>query len=116
MAMDVFAIEPGSPWENGDCESFNIRLRDELLDRELFMDLREMKVVVEDFRLDYNHRRPHSASGYMTPASFAAIAGPSDHAIPLRVGTGTGSATLHQPQQPKEQTKGRTPTLIAPGT
>ena len=81
-------IAPGSPWENGYCESFNSRLRDELLDRELFMDLREMKVVVEDFRLDYNHRRPHSSLGYMTPASFAAKAGADTGATPTRVGEG----------------------------
>jgi putative transposase len=65
-------IEPGSPWENAYVESFNGKLEDELLDREQFETLKEAKVLVEDHRLDYNHRRPHSALGYLTPAAFAA--------------------------------------------
>jgi len=65
-------IEPGAPWENGFNESFNSRFRDELLNGELFTSLKEAKVVTEDHRLEYNHRRPHSALGYLTPAAFAA--------------------------------------------
>jgi len=65
-------IEPGAPWENGFNESFNSRLRDELLNGELFTSLKEAKVVTEDHRLEYNHRRPHSSLGYQTPAAFAA--------------------------------------------
>lgn len=65
-------IEPGAPWENGFNESFNSRLRDELLNRELFTSLQEAKVVTEDYRLEYNHRRPHSSLGYVTPAAYAA--------------------------------------------
>ena len=65
-------IEPGAPWENGFNESFNSRFRDELLNRELFTSLKEAKVVTEDYRLGYNHRRPHSSLGYQTPAAFAA--------------------------------------------
>ena len=65
-------IEPGSPWENAYSETFNSRLRDELLDREVFETLKEAKVILEDHRLDYNHRRPHSSLGYQTPAEFAA--------------------------------------------
>jgi putative transposase len=65
-------IEPGSPWENAYSETFNSRLRDELLDREVFETLKEAKVIVEDHRLDYNHRRPHSSLGYQTPTEFAA--------------------------------------------
>jgi len=65
-------IEPGAPWENAYGESFNSRFRDELLDRELFTSLREAKVLVEDYWLQYNHRRPHSSLGYQTPAAFAA--------------------------------------------
>ena len=68
-------IDPGSPWENPYSESFNSRFRDELLDREMFTSLAEAKVLVEDYRLDYNHRRPHSALGYQTPAEFAATWG-----------------------------------------
>lgn len=65
-------IAPGSPWENAYSETFNSRLRDELLDREEFETLKEAKVLLEDHRLEYNHRRPHSSLGYRTPAEFAA--------------------------------------------
>jgi putative transposase len=65
-------IAPGSPWENAYSETFNSRLRDELLDREQFETLKEAKVLIEDHRLDYHHRRPHSSLGYRTPAEFAA--------------------------------------------
>jgi putative transposase len=65
-------IEPGSPWENAYSETFNSRLRDEILDREVFETLKEAKVLLEGHRLDYNHRRPHSSLGYRTPAEFAA--------------------------------------------
>lgn len=65
-------IEPGSPWENGYLESFNARLEDELLGRELFASLAEARVLVEGYRLQYNHERPHSALGYRTPAEFGA--------------------------------------------
>ena len=65
-------IEPGSPWEDAYVESFNGKLEDELLNREQFATLKEAKVLVEDHRLAYNDRRPHSALNYMTPAAFAA--------------------------------------------
>jgi transposase InsO family protein len=65
-------IEPGSPWENAYVESFNSRLEDELLGRELFTSLTEGKVLIEQFRIVYNHERPHSSLGYRTPAEFAA--------------------------------------------
>jgi len=65
-------IEPGSPWENAYSESFNSRFKDEFLNGELFGNVREAKVLVEEYRLDYNHHRPHSSLGYMTPAAFAA--------------------------------------------
>lgn len=61
-------IAPGSPWENGYCESFNGKLRDELLKRELFFTLREAEVLVERWRQQYNRVRPHSALGYRPPA------------------------------------------------
>jgi putative transposase len=63
-------IEPGSPWENPFVESFNSRVRDELLSVEVFSCLAEAKVMVEDFRQDYNRSRPHRAHGMMTPAAF----------------------------------------------
>ncbi len=67
----VAFIEPGSPWENAFVESFNSRVRDELLAVEVFSCLTEAKVMVEDFRQDYNRARPHRAHGMMTPAAFA---------------------------------------------
>jgi len=63
-------IEPGSRWENPFVESFNSRVRDELLAVEVFTCLAEAKVMVEDFRDDYNRRRPHRAHGMMTPEAF----------------------------------------------
>ncbi len=60
-------IEPGSPWQNGWIESFHARLRDECLNRELLLNLREARVVIEDFRVDYNQNRPHSKLGYLSP-------------------------------------------------
>jgi len=107
--VETLYIAPGSPWENGSCESFNSRLRDELLNRELFTSLMEAKVVSENDRLGYNHRRQHSALGYQTPAAFAAAC---DEA---------GSAPLGSlaPLRPPHHTPGRehwTPTLIAGGT
>jgi transposase InsO family protein len=65
-------IAPGSPWENGYAESFHSRLRDELLDAELFTSLAEARHLATQWRLEYNHRRPHSALKYKTPAAFAA--------------------------------------------
>ncbi len=61
-------IEPGSPWENGYCESFNTRLRDELLNGEVFYSLKEAQIVIEEWRKHYNTVRPHSALGYRPPA------------------------------------------------
>ncbi len=61
-------IEPGSPWENGYCESFNGRFRDELLNGEIFYSLREAQILIEQWRRHYNTKRPHSALGYRPPA------------------------------------------------
>ena len=61
-------IEPGSPWENGYCESFNGKLRDEFLNGEIFYSLREAQVVIEKWRIYYNTKRPHSSLGYRPPA------------------------------------------------
>ena len=62
-------IEPGSPWENGFCESFNGKLRDECLNGEIFYSLREATVVIEQWRNQYNTIRPHSSTGYRPPAT-----------------------------------------------
>lgn len=61
-------IEPGSPWENGYCESFNGKLRDECLNGEIFYSLKEAQTVIESWRVYYNTKRPHSALGYRPPA------------------------------------------------
>ena len=60
-------IKPGAPWENAFAESFISRVRDELLDREIFYTLEEARVMLERFRIDYNSVRPHSALGYLSP-------------------------------------------------
>lgn len=64
-------IEPGSPWQNAYVESFGGRVRDELLSVELFSCLAEAQILIEDWRVDYNEHRPHSALGMMAPAVFA---------------------------------------------
>ena len=66
-------IEPGSPWENGYCESFNARFRDELLNGEIFYSLREAQILIERWRHHYNTVRPHSALGYRPPAPESII-------------------------------------------
>ena len=65
-------IQKASPWENGDVESFNGRLRDELLDRELFLSLPEARLVLDQWPMDHNHRRPHGGLKWLTPAAFVA--------------------------------------------
>jgi len=64
-------IHPGSPWENGYCESFNGKMRYELLDGEIFFSLFEAKVIIEKWREHYNTKRPHSSLGYLPPAPLA---------------------------------------------
>jgi putative transposase len=64
-------IEPGSPWENGYCESFNGKLRDELLNGEIFYTLTKARIVIENWRRHYNIVRPHSSLGYRPPAPKA---------------------------------------------
>ena len=66
-------IEPGSPWENGYCESFNGRMRDELLNGEISYSLHEAQIIIERWRNYYNTKRPHSALGYRPPAPEATI-------------------------------------------
>jgi transposase InsO family protein len=68
VGVTTLFIEPGSPWENGYVESFNGKLRDELLAREQFDTLLEAKVLIERWRREYNTRRPHSSLGYRPPA------------------------------------------------
>ena len=95
-------IAPGSPWENGVVESFNSKLRDELLNLEALQDLKHTRFLLEDFRLTYNTLRPHSSLGYQTPEEFAASCSPSGSAS-LRLRENSSASPnplplLHQPQ------------------
>jgi putative transposase len=74
MGVKTLFIEPGSPWENGYIESFNGKLRDELLNREVFTTLMEAKVLIEKWRKEYNTIRPHSALLYQPPAPEVILA------------------------------------------
>jgi len=90
VGVRTLFIEPGSPWENGYVESFNGKLADELLEREVFYTLHEAKVLIERWRILYNTIRPHSALGYRPPAPEVISAAEA------------GSAALRPPQQPIE--------------
>ncbi len=68
LKVKTLFIEPGSPWENGYNESFNGKLRDELLNGEIFYTLKEAQILIERWRYHYNTVRPHSALGYRPPA------------------------------------------------
>jgi putative transposase len=91
--VSTLYIAPGSPWENGYAESFHSRVRDELLESELFTCLAEAKMLSEQWRLEYNHRRPHSSLGYIAPAVFAAS----------RAGAPVGASPLPPPQPAKQR-------------
>lgn len=69
---EIATIQPGKPWQNGSSESFNGTLRRECLDQEYFANLREAKIVIEEYRQKYNTRRPHSSLNYETPAEVGA--------------------------------------------
>jgi len=64
-------IEPGSPWENGYCESFNSKMRDEFLNGEIFYSLKEVRVLTECWRVYYSTERPNSSLGFIPPAPVA---------------------------------------------
>jgi putative transposase len=73
LRVKTLFIEPGSPWENGYNESFNGKLTDEVLNREVFFTLREAKIVIENWRREYNMIRPHSSLNYRPPAPEAIL-------------------------------------------
>jgi transposase InsO family protein len=77
-------VEPGSPWDNGFVESFHGRLRDELLDAELFGSVSEARTLSELWQREYNQERPHSALGYATPSEFAAGCGSTSETSEMR--------------------------------
>ena len=91
IGVKTLFIEPGSPWENGYNESFNGKLRDELLNSEIFYTLKEAKVLIERWRQHYNTVRPHSSLGYRPPAPEAILPSPSVRPYatlqPKRMGT-----------------------------
>ena len=87
-------IEPGSPWENGYIESFNARLRDELLNGEIFYTLREAQIVIESWRRHYNAIRPHASLGYKPPAPEVFV--PTFAAWPAALRRPAPPATLAQ--------------------
>ena len=68
LEVGTLFIEPGSPWENGYCESFNGKLRDELLNGEIFNTITEARIIIEDWRRHYNTIRPHSSLRWRPPA------------------------------------------------
>jgi len=77
LSVKPLFIEPGSPWENGYIESFNGRMRDELMAREIFCSLKEAKVLIEMWRKHYNTIRPHSSLGYRPLVPATVVVQPS---------------------------------------
>lgn len=73
LGVKTLFIEPGSPWENGYIESFNGKLRDELLNGEIFDTVIEARIIIERWRMQYNTKRPHSSLGYRPPAPEAIL-------------------------------------------
>jgi transposase InsO family protein len=94
-------IAPGSPWENGYVESFNARLRDELLDGEIFYTLREAQIVIESWRRHYNAVRPHAALGYKAPAPEVIVPALTAWPAPQTPTSSAGHATRGAPTKPK---------------
>ena len=82
--LETLYIEPGAPWENGYAESFNSKVRDELLNAEEFANLLEAGVLGKAWKQEYNHERPHSSLGYRTPAEFGATCPRADSAAQSR--------------------------------
>jgi transposase InsO family protein len=80
--LETLYVEPGAPWENGYAESFNSKVRDELLNAEEFNSLLEARVLGQEWRRAYNQERPHSALGYRTPAEYGASCHRPDSAKP----------------------------------
>ena len=100
-SVGTLYIQKASPWENGYAESFNGKLRDELLNRDLFLSLPEARYVLDEWRLEYNHRRPHSGIRWQTPAVFAAaLEGKSAEAFPAATPAGPAVPVRVPPAQP----------------
>jgi transposase InsO family protein len=82
LGTGTLYIEPGSPWENGYCESFNGKLRDQCLNGEIFYSLKEAQIVIEKWRVEYNTRRPHLALDYRPPAAYSPLVRPNSISPP----------------------------------
>lgn len=104
VEIETLYIEPGAPWENGYAESFHSRLRDEFLAMEEFENLAAARRLTAVWKEDYNHHRPHSSLGYVTPVEFAARGAAS--------ATATGLATPN-PAPPLQQHRGITQTVLS---
>lgn len=109
VEVTTLYVAPGSPWQNGYAESFHSRLRDEFLAREVFESLSAARRLTAAWKEDYNHHRPHSSLGYLTPDEFAARCATSAAKL---------TSATPQPTSPLQQHSGNslTPTLIASGT
>jgi len=94
IGIKTLFIEPGSPWENGYNESFNGKLRDEVLNREIFYTLKEAQVIIEKWRQEYNTFRPHSSLGYRPPAPEAILPPPEKHIEPWIIHKGMDIHTV----------------------
>lgn len=106
QGFQTLYIEPGSPWQNAYSESFNSRLRDELLNREIFATLAEAKVLGSDYRRAYNEQRLHSSLDYQTPAEFARCC-LSAASAPLRQPKGNTTSANKPNTQTKPQAAAR---------
>lgn len=96
-SVEPLPVEAGCPWENGVVESLNAILRDEMLNTEMFRTVRSARDMATAWRLEYNHRRPHGALGYMAPAEYAARCQPAPGSAalrPTRPGSGTQDTVL----------------------
>jgi len=95
--VEPLAVEAGCPWENGVVESLNSILRDEMLNTEMFRTLGAARAMATAWRLEYNHRRPHGALGYLAPAEYAARCQPAPGSAalrPTRPGSGTNDTVM----------------------
>ncbi len=103
-------IAPGSPWENGYCESFNGKLRDECLNQEIFYSLKEAQVVIGRWGTSYNRTRPHSSLGYRPPAPVTFPKSPTSYPWPqpcssLSLGSVQNTGQVKRPQAHGDQSQ-----------
>ncbi|AMV30481.1 IS2 transposase TnpB [Pirellula sp. SH-Sr6A] len=82
LGIEVLYIEPGSPWQNGGCESFNSKLRDEYLSQTELLSEQDARLKARAWQNDFNEKRPHSSLGYLTPSEFARLCGASPSLAP----------------------------------